>query len=332
MTIDMHTHYAPQELVDELCKRRIPPFIEENDDGTKTFHMPHGLLDFPESFINMKARQKFMNTHKIDRQLLSFPGLFGLDSISARESFPLIQIFNNQVAELCKEFPNSFSALASLPMADIQLAVQEFERARDELGLIGAILPNNCFISEEHANQIAPIFKVAQEIGGHLFIHPGRRPDEVPKHYTQKKSNFTDFAAERLALGVQHNVSHCMVTLLFSTFLDSYPDITLHVANLGGTLPMVIERMDNVSLTRTPNAPLPSSRVNRFHVDCSSLGPRSLELATSIFGANRIVFGTDCPIFSTEQSLNAVATANIKASEKQLILNDNARELLAIYN
>ena len=95
---------------------------------------------------------------------------------------------------------------------------------------------------------------------------------------------------------------------------------------------MLIERMDNVSLTRTPNAPLPSSRVNRFHVDCSSLGPRSLELATSIFGANRIVFGTDCPIFSTEQSLNAVATANIKASEKQLILNDNARELLAIYN
>ena len=95
---------------------------------------------------------------------------------------------------------------------------------------------------------------------------------------------------------------------------------------------MVIERMDNVSLTRTPDAPLPSSKANRFHVDCSSLGPRSLELAVAIFGANRIVLGTDCPIFSTEKSLNAVATANIKGSEKQLILNDNAKELLAAYN
>ena len=95
---------------------------------------------------------------------------------------------------------------------------------------------------------------------------------------------------------------------------------------------MVIERMDNVSLTRTPDSPLPSSKANRFHVDCSSLGPRSLELAVAIFGANRIVLGTDCPIFSTEKSLNAVAKANIKDSEKQLILNDNAKELLAAYN
>ena len=34
MTIDMHAHYAPQELVTELCKRNIPPFIKENDNGT----------------------------------------------------------------------------------------------------------------------------------------------------------------------------------------------------------------------------------------------------------------------------------------------------------
>jgi predicted TIM-barrel fold metal-dependent hydrolase len=332
MTIDMHTHYAPQELVTELCRRNIPPFIKQNDDGTKIFHMPHGLLNFPNSFTDMEERLRFMATHKIDHQVLSFPGLFGLDSVAANESFPLIQIFNNQVSRLSKEYPNLFSGLASLPMADINLAVQEYKRARNELGLIGAILPNNCFISEEHANRISPIFKAAQEIGGHIFIHPGRRADEVPENYKQSKPIFTDFAPERLALSVQHNVSHCMVTLLFSNFLDAYPNISLHVANLGGTLPMVIERMDNVSLTRTPNEPLPSTRTNRLHVDCSSLGPRSLELAVAIFGANQILLGTDCPIFSTERSLDAIATANIKTSEKELILNDNAAGLLAAYN
>ena len=332
MTIDMHTHYAPQELVTELCRRNIPPFIKQNDDGTKIFHMPHGLLDFPISFTAMEERKRFMVAHKIDHQILSFPGLFGVDSLATEESFPLIQVFNDQVSRLCKEYPDSFSGLASLPMADINLAVEEYKRARNELGLIGAILPNNCFISEEHANRVSPIFKAVQEIGGHIFIHPGRRPDEVPESDTQSKPNFTDFVAERLALNVQHNVSHCMVTLLFSKFLDAYPDISLHVANLGGTLPMVIERMDNVSLARTPNAPLPSTRTNRFHVDCSSLGPRSLELAVAIFGVNRIVLGTDCPIFSTELSLRAIDMANIKTSDKQLILNDNAAELLSVYH
>jgi len=332
MAIDLHTHYVPQGLVDELCKRTVPPFIKINGDSTQTFHMPHGLLDFSTSFTDMEDRKNFMEALEIDHQVLSFPGLFGVDSIATDESLPLIQIFNDEVAELCKASPDAFSGLAALPMADINLAVQEYKRARNDLGLIGAILPNNCFISEEHANAISPIFKIAQEIGGHIFIHPGRRPDEVPESYQQSKPIFADFLAERLALSVQNNVSHCMVTLLFSNFLDTYPDITLHVANLGGTLPMVIERMDNVSLTRTPDSPLPSSKANRFHVDCSSLGPRSLELAVAIFGANRIVLGTDCPIFSTEKSLNAVAKANIKGSEKQLILNDNAKELLDAYN
>ena len=331
MVIDLHTHYCPEELAVELKKRTVPPFISRNNDNTQTFHMPHGLLDFPESFTDMEGRQKFMAEKGIKHQVLSFPGLFGVDSIAAEESLPLVKIFNDSVADLCKKFPDSFSGLAALPMADINLAKREFMRARNELGLIGAILPNNFFISEDQANNVAPIFQLAQEIGGHIFIHPGRRPDEVPKTYKKPNKIFTDFAPERLALTVQHNVSHCMVTLLFSDFLDAYPDITLHVANLGGTLPMVIERMDNVSITRTPNTALPSSRASRVHVDCSSLGPRAMEISVAIFGAEKILFGTDCPIFSTEQSLNAVNSANISNSDKQLILNGNAQQLLSPY-
>ena len=331
MTIDLHAHYCPEELAIELKKRGVPPFISENSLNNRIFHMPHGSLNFPKSFSDIEGRREFMAENKIRHQVLSFPGLFGVDSIKVEESLPLVKIFNDRVAEICQRFPNNFSGLAALPMADIDLATAEFKRARDQLGLIGAILPNNFFITEDHAKKTAPIFETAQKIGGHLFIHPGRRPDEVPETYQKSKQIFPDFAAERLALTVQHNVSHCMVTLLFSNFLDTYPDISLHVANLGGTFPMVVERMDNVSRTRTPNAVLPSSRANRIHVDCSSLGPRAIEIAAAIFGAEKILFGTDCPIFSTNQSLHAVNKANISDSDKRLILNDNAEQLLAVY-
>jgi len=322
---------VPETLAAELRKREVPPFIRTKEDGNEIFQMPHGQLAFPTSFMDMTARREFMTGLNIQRQVLSFPGLFGLDSIAASESLPLVQIFNDEVAKLSKEFPDTFSGLAALPMADIDLAVQEYRRARDELGLIGVILPNNCFVSEDHVAELAPIFKAVQEIGGHVFIHPGRRPDEVPEVYEPKSPPFKDNVAERLALTVQNSVSHCMVTLLFSDFLDAYPDISLHVANMGGTLPYVIERMDNVTLTRTPDAALPSSKAGRVHVDCSSLGPKSLELAVKVFGADRIVFGTDCPIFSTEQSLNAVATADISDADRQKILTGNAEQLLAAY-
>jgi predicted TIM-barrel fold metal-dependent hydrolase len=100
---------------------------------------------------------------------------------------------------------------------------------------------------------------------------------------------------------------------------------------MGGTLPMVIERMDNVVLTRTPEAPLPSSKATRVHADCSSLGPRALEIAIALYGADRIVFGTDCPIFSTEIAKATVANASISEEDRQAIRSGNAEKLLSSY-
>ena len=193
MAIDLHTHYVPTKLVSELSKRNIPPYIRTNDDGTQIFRMPHGLLDFPASFTDVEHRLEFMAKHGIKHQLLSFPGLFGVDSIATEESLPLVQIFNDEVAKVCKKYPSYFSALAALPMADIDLAVQEYKRARATLGLKGVILPNNCFVNQDDANKLLPIFKIVQEIGGHIFIHPGRRPDEVPRVYQNSKSIFRDY-------------------------------------------------------------------------------------------------------------------------------------------
>lgn len=331
MFIDLHTHYVPEELTAALRKRHVPPYIETVADGSERFHMPHGTLAFSIDFIDMTARRDFMAEYGITRQVLSFPGLFGLDSIAADECFPLLQLFNDDVARLAKAHPACFSGLAALPMADIELAVSEYKRARNDLGLIGAILPNNAFLSRAHADRLAPIFDVAQETGGHLFIHPGRRPDEVPAVHNPTASPHLDNALQRQALNLQNNVAQCMVTLLFNDFLDPYPDVSLHIANLGGTLPMVIERMDNVVLTRTPKASLPSSKATRLHVDCSSLGPRALEIAVAVYGADRIVFGTDCPIFSTATAKETVANARISEAERQAICSGNAEKLLRPY-
>ena len=114
MAIDLHTHYVPETLAAELRKREVPPFIRTKEDGNEIFQMPHGQLAFPTSFMDMTARREFMTGLNIQRQVLSFPGLFGLDSIAASESLPLVQIFNDEVAKLSKEFPDTFSGLAAL--------------------------------------------------------------------------------------------------------------------------------------------------------------------------------------------------------------------------
>lgn len=45
------------------------------------------------------------------------------------------------------------------------------------------------------------------------------------------------------------------------------------------------------------------------------------------FGADRVLFGTDCPIFSTRRSLDAVRDANLTGDQRQAILETNADAL-----
>lgn len=329
MSIDMHTHFVPVQMAAALRKRTEPPWIETLSDGTERIHLPIGALAFGVDYSDMDARIDFMDARQVDRQLLSFPGLFGLDSLPAADSGQLLSAFNDEVAGLCQAHPDRFSGLAALPFADIDQAVAELRRGCRDLGLVGAILPNNAFLNIAEAEKLRPVFDAGNDLGVHFFIHPGRRPDQVPPPGTVAASPFADLAFARQALDVQANVAHATATLLFSDFLDDYSNVTVHMANLGGTLPMVIERMQHVAETRGIDGDMPMSRTRRLYVDCSSLGARALELAVSIFGADRIVMGTDCPIFSTDWTLAAIRDARIEDAERQAILHGNAERLLA---
>ena len=329
MAIDVHSHYLSPNLAQGLRDRTEAPWIEQLDNGQERYHMPHGTLLLSEAYYDMEARIAHMDKHGVQRQILSFPGLFGVDTLPVRDCADLLAGFNDHVSGLAKTNPNRFSGLAALPLSDMDEAVKEYRRARLELGLVGAILPVNLLVTEEHATTLAPLFATAQEIGGHIFVHPGRRPSEVPSAgSTPPGPNFVDNVQARLALAVQDRCAAAMVTLVFSNFLDAYPDVSLHVANLGGTLPMVVERMDQVTLTRAPEDPLPSSLLNRIYVDCSSLGPRAIEIAAAFYGADKILFGTDCPIFLTDWSLDALANARLSSGDKQAIREGNAARLL----
>ena len=329
MTIDMHVHFVPADLADALRRRSEPPWIKVLPDGGEQLHLPIGVLSFGSEYVDMAARQEFMEAHGVETQLLSFPGLFGADSLPAAESEPLLLPFNEEVSALCKAYPDRFMGLAALPFADMDRAVAEFRRARAELGLRGAILPINGFLNLAAAEKFRPLFAAAQEIGGLLFLHPGRRPDEVPPPgSTPPAYPFADTMLHRQALDVQNKVASAMVTLLFTDFLDPYPDVPVQVANLGGTLPAVIERMDHSLSLRDPEAPLPSTRARRVYVDCASLGPTAIEAAVATYGSDRVVFGTDCPIFRTDWSLDAIARARLTEKEREMILSGNARALL----
>jgi predicted TIM-barrel fold metal-dependent hydrolase len=113
-------------------------------------------------------------------------------------------------------------------------------------------------------------------------------------------------------------------------FLVPYPEVTVQVANLGGAIPFLIERMDEVCRQQLKGDALPSSRMQRCYVDTASFGPRAIELAVACFGADHVLLGTDCPIFDTQRMLDAIAETHLDEHDRSLITSSNARRMLHI--
>src|SRR5204862_8043312 len=126
-------------------------------------------------------------------------------------------------------------------------------------------------------------------------------------------------------------MSSVMVTLCLTDFLAPYPDVTVVVHNLGGNIPYEVERVDHRCLLDTPNEELPSSRFRKakVYVDCNSFGPRASEAAVRLYGAERIVCGTDGTEFGCDCPRKALAEADIGEDARHQILHRNAAAMLA---
>ena len=161
-----------------------------------------------------------------------------------------------------------------------------------------------------------------------LFIHHGPRPgDAFPK-----VAGGVDNARRRNGtLDMQASLSSVMVTLCLTDLLAAYPGVTVVVHNLGGNIPYEVERMDHRCLLDTPEEELPSARFRRagVYVDCNSFGPRSIEAAVALYGAEHIVCGTDGTAFGVDWTHKALAEARIRDDEREAILSRNAAGMLA---
>jgi predicted TIM-barrel fold metal-dependent hydrolase len=89
--------------------------------------------------------------------------------------------------------------------------------------------------------------------------------------------------------------------------------------------------MDHRSLLDTPDEELPSSRFRRakVYVDCNSFGPRAIEAAVALYGADRIVCGTDGSEFGVDWTRKALADAAIDEAAREQILHRNAAAMMA---
>jgi len=340
--VDFHAHWVGPRVV-ELLKARSAP------------RPPQGA-----GWFDIDARLRDMDANGVARQVIAWVGGSFDGALPPADARPLWRAQNDDVGALVKKHPSRFSGLASLPTANVGWAAEELERAHAELGLMGAVLPLDAFVSLAGARALAPIFDVAQKHRSHVFVHrgaagadvPGQQPEtgaanpyfglpasggpppDVPRlpevRAARPQALAGDNVQARTLLATATHLASGVVTLAFTDFLDAYPDVTVQVAMMGGAIAYVTEQIEMAA--EEAGTPLAEKRLKRVYLDTgqSGRGPRGIALAAKVFGADRILFGTDSgPVATVAPTIASVKKADITAAEKDLIFSGNARRLFA---
>jgi len=323
MIIDVHNHLYPPEYLEQLEK--LANFSTHTDDNGNKFIADQGsrIVTLTEQMVDVNARLSEMDQFGVNVQVLSLsiPNTYFTDSGAAVE---LAVMSNNYYAGVHKTYPDRFWCLASVPLPHVDEAIQEMERALIKLKMNGLILGTNILGKYLDEASFAPFFERADQLNATILLHP-MSPVGV--------EHMNDYGLAPL-VGFVFDTTTTVARMLFSGFLERYPNIKFILPHLGGTVPYLFGRWEigwrayPECRNRMQSPPLDILR--RLNYDVVSLHEPSLMCAYHSVGVDKLLFGTDYPhvIGDTAQTIASIEGLNIPIDEKDQIFAQNALRLL----
>jgi predicted TIM-barrel fold metal-dependent hydrolase len=217
--IDTHHHIVPDEYVKALASKRI----------TKALGVP-----LPKWSLNTTL--EVMDENKIATAIVSIsaPGVyFG----SADEHLPFARQLARRTNEICAELVTArstrFGAFATLPLPDVESALEELEHALDRLKLDGVILLSNYdgyYLGDPRFEALHAELNRRKAV---VFIHPSTPPGIEKSH----------LGLPEAMLDVCFDTTRTAFSLIVSGVMKRYPDISFILAHAGGTVPYLAARV-----------------------------------------------------------------------------------------
>ena len=290
-SVDMHFHWAPKGFADALRQRSVRPRIFRGDDGAEYFESGFNPNKLPADHDSADARIAEMDRNGV-RARYCRTSCRTSWRCRCEDALPLCRAYNDSIsAPACPSRP-LFRLRGPAGRRYAMRRSAEFERAMACRAWSAPSCRATASCRPSAPRSFAPLLEAADRRGAILLVHYGRLPNdpEAPQ------PDLTDNRRLRIGtLDMQARISSNMLTFCLTDFLKPYPNLTMMSHNLGGNIPFEVERLDHRTMSRRPSDELPSKRIREraVLVDCNSLGARSIERAVEVYGAEKIVFGSD---------------------------------------
>jgi len=323
--IDFHNHYYPPAYLAALQEGPSNVRVTFDDERNPVLHYPGDYNVVVPGHRDIAFRQQVIDDAGVDKQVLSFTSP-GTQIEEPKQSAELARMVNDALHLIRNERPEHFTALATLPLNNVDATLAEFDRCVDELDFAGFMLFSNVCGVPLADQRYMPLYERASDRGVVLYIHP---IDPVGVEV------MTEYWLMPL-VGFLMDTTLAAAHLVFAGVPERYPNIKWVLGHLGGAVPYLAERFDRgyeaFSECRANISKPPSAYLEEFYYDTVNFDPRCLELALDFAGPSQILAGSDYPhkIGSMEKMLAAIGSLDLSEDERAGILGGNAARLLKL--
>jgi aminocarboxymuconate-semialdehyde decarboxylase len=327
MRIDLHNHFYPPGYLEKFEKwgKHLYEFTPEKNGLTIVKQKGARFLAITPQHVSVEQRLEDMDRIGIDVQVLTLTSPSVYFSTRKRNLY-LARMSNDFFADLCHKHPSRFVAFGTVPLGNLDDAVEELHRAVKDLGMKGVVLGSNIGGKHLHSKEFWPLYEEIHQLKVPIFIHP-----MVPEH----PEPFAEFVLVPL-VGFCMDTTVSVAKMVFSGLFERYPNLTLILPHLGGTLPFLFERIDAGYRSYVECQPHitkpPTQYLKKFYYDTVSFYTPALMCTYLAVGADHMVMGSDYPhvIGDITRSVSSILELNIPQEEKEKILGGNAKRILKL--
>jgi len=244
---------------------------------------------------SLQAHLEVMDKNKVAAGIASIPVLHFESDTSNRD---LARQCNEFLASLRSQHPSRFGAFATLPMPDVEGALEEAIYALDTLKLDGVILISNVgghYVGDAGNDELFAELNRRQTV---VYIHPGDPPDKgIP-------------ASILFPIDTGLETVRAAMSLLYGGMLERYPKVTVIFSHCGGITPYLAQRMvrgrtwvrgeggaDPGLLDEPPDATGATRAIGllqrQYYDSMTANGANGLRTLQAFAGHTHILLGTD---------------------------------------
>ena len=279
-----------------------------------------------------EARLKAMDAAGITIQVLSNTGP-GPDLVPGADGIALARELNDHLAAAIARHPDRYAGFAVLPTQSPEACAAELSRAVKDLRFSGALINGTTQGRFLDHPSYDGLLAAAVELDVPIYIHPHLPPEPVRQAYYSDLPPGAARVLQSAAWGWHSETAIHVLRLVMAGTLDRHPRLKLIIGHMGEMLPMMLQRIDEVSAVDTDHLSRPVSRAILDQVWLTTSGNFSeppLLAALLTFGIDRIMFSVDYPYSPNSKGRDFLGRLSLAPADMAKFTHRNADALLKL--